>query len=595
MAESQKAESGTNRLKTVWRCKLQKWQNLAWLGEQSNIVEQAQAQIESENIVERLWDHDYTIWNEEPDEISNRLGWLHSPRVMIDAVNEINEFVDKVRSENFDHVLLLGMGGSSLAPEVFRKTFGVKAGYPDLSVLDSTDPDSVMHAQNFADKGKTLFIVSTKSGGTIETMSFMKYFYNRTFTRYGKEKAGQSFVAITDPGSGLEKIAGELGFKKIFLNDPNIGGRFSALSYFGLVPAALVGCDITQILNRAQVAADQAKNQKSLAVSLGIIIGALSLRGKDKLTFLLSPKISGFGGWVEQLIAESTGKEGKGILPVDLESIQEPEYYAKDRLFVHLKLKGNENFDNEVKGLVSNGFPVIETEIADLSELGAQFFIWEIATVIAGYFLKINPFDQPNVESAKILAKAKISDFMESGNLKKPENPQQLAGMQVVSTIKTDTLEKMFSEFFKQSHSGNKEGAGRSYVSIHAYLHAGNNLDDNLHILQSRIHQKTKMATTLGYGPRFLHSTGQLHKGDAGHGLFIQIIGKNENDVSIPGDAFNSESQISFAVLCQAQSLGDREALLGENRWVLRIELSTDYKSDIKKLIAAIDNLVWGN
>jgi glucose-6-phosphate isomerase len=567
---------------------LNKWQNLAWLGKLSEMVAAGQSKIESEEIVERLWNHDHTIWKDSADEITNRLGWLHSPREMQEAVKEIIQFVTQIKSEGFDRALLLGMGGSSLAPEVFALTFGIKSGFLDLHVLDSTDPDSVINATRYSDGGKTLFIVSTKSGGTIETMSFMKHFYQKMIREHGSEKAGSYFIAITDPGSGLETMAGELGFRKIFLNDPNIGGRFSALTYFGLVPAALVGIDISQILVRAQNAAELAHHSESPAVYLGTLMGVLASAGKDKLTFLISPKIKYLGAWLEQLIAESSGKEKKGILPVDLEAVQPLEYYGMDRLFVHLKLKGDDNFDETVGRLIDQEFPVVEFELDDKYDIGAQYFMWETATAIACHFLKINPFDQPNVESAKILAKAKMTGYLEDGNLVKPENPIIANNMAFITNLKENTLENILSEFLGNASVGDEDGKGRSYVSIHAYLDSNEKVSSVLHNLQSRIHRKTKMATTLGFGPRFLHSTGQLHKGDAGHGLFIQIVGKYRTDLPVPVSATDSDSQYSFGILREAQSLGDREALLNEGREVLRIEIGNDHIADIEKLISAI-------
>jgi hypothetical protein len=419
-------------------------------------------------------------------------------------------------------------------------------------------------------------------------MSFMKHFYQKMIREHGSEKAGSYFIAITDPGSGLETMAGELGFRKIFLNDPNIGGRFSALTYFGLVPAALVGIDISQILVRAQNAAELAHHSESPAVYLGTLMGVLASAGKDKLTFLISPKIKYLGAWLEQLIAESSGKEKKGILPVDLEAVQPLEYYGMDRLFVHLKLKGDDNFDETVGRLIDQEFPVVEFELDDKYDIGAQYFMWETATAIACHFLKINPFDQPNVESAKILAKAKMTGYLEDGNLVKPENPIIANNMAFITNLKENTLENILSEFLGNASVGDEDGKGRSYVSIHAYLDSNEKVSSVLHNLQSRIHRKTKMATTLGFGPRFLHSTGQLHKGDAGHGLFIQIVGKYRTDLPVPVSATDSDSQYSFGILREAQSLGDREALLNEGREVLRIEIGNDHIADIEKLISAI-------
>ncbi|KAB2839411.1 MAG: hypothetical protein F9K45_10150, partial [Melioribacteraceae bacterium] len=305
------------------------------LGKEQKIYEDKFQKLVDEKIIERIWKKDYTLWSSNPDEISNRLGWLDSPENSFKSLNEINEFVESVKADGFTHALLMGMGGSSLAPEVFRLTFGVKEGYLDLDVLDSTDPGAVLDKERKLDFTKTLFIVSTKSGGTVETMSFLKYFYNKALDKLGKEKVQKHFIAITDPGSGLEDIAKSLNFRKIFLNDPNIGGRYSALSLFGVVPAALVGVDIQKLLNNAKTYSEESRlnNDKNSAAVLGIIMGALGEKGKDKVTYIMSPQIKYFGAWVEQLIAESTGKNGKGIIPVDLEEVTSPEFYSNDRIF----------------------------------------------------------------------------------------------------------------------------------------------------------------------------------------------------------------------------------------------------------------------
>lgn len=376
---------------------------------QSNI-DTALRDLRENDILARIWSHDHTVWKPEPTEITNRLGWLHSPEVMSKAIPEINAFVDEIRAEGFTHALLLGMGGSSLAPEVFRFTFGVQAGYLDLAVLDSTDPGAVLAHANRLDPASTLFIVSTKSGGTVETFSFFKYFYNWTSEKIGETKAGKHFVAITDPGSGLADTAKKYNFRKTFINDPNIGGRYSALSYFGLVPAALIGMDLKLLLGRASAMAQFSKGiapsqiEGNSPARLGATLGELAVQGRDKVTLIASPPIKYFGAWAEQLIAESTGKEGKGILPVDGEEVGAPSVYGNDRLFVYLRLEGDSTFDQKVETLLEAGHPVVQLDLQDLYDLGGEFFRWEIATIIASRRLEINPFDQPNVESAKILA-----------------------------------------------------------------------------------------------------------------------------------------------------------------------------------------------
>ncbi|HET55692.1 MAG TPA: bifunctional transaldolase/phosoglucose isomerase, partial [Ignavibacteria bacterium] len=326
-----------------------------------NEIDKAMMELKAERIVERIWEKDHTVWSEKPDEISNRLGWLKSPDVAEESIKNIYEFVEEIRGEGIKNALLLGMGGSSLAPEVFRLSFGVKEGYLDLTVLDSTHPQMVKeYAEKFNPK-ETLFIVSTKSGGTVETISFMKFFYNLTVAQVGKENVSKHFIAITDPGSGLEKIAQELNFRKIFLNDPNIGGRYSALSLFGIVPAALIGVDLEELVSRAQVMVCNSEGANcpihgdNTPANLGVVMGLLAQKGVDNITFITSKELGSFGNWVEQLIAESTGKNGKGILPVVGEEVLEPSYYSNDRLFVYLKLENDSTYDNKVNELITSG------------------------------------------------------------------------------------------------------------------------------------------------------------------------------------------------------------------------------------------------
>lgn len=392
-----------------------------------NLVDSALEKLKKERIVQRIWEHDHTVWKPDPDEISNRLGWLQSPEVMMDTVDSISQFVGEIRAEGFTQALLLGIGGSSLAPEVFRMTFGAKDGYLDLQVLDSTTPGAVLNVSRNIDPAKTLFIVSTKSGGTVETISFMKYFYNLTLKKLDEQNVGNHFIAITDPGSGLESLAKELKFRKIFLNDPNIGGRYSALSYFGLVPAALIGVDLKKLLDRAQTMACNSEgcncpvHGDNTAAQLGAVTGELAQQGRDKLTLIMSSRIAPFGAWAEQLIAESTGKEGRGILPVDGESLLEPAAYADDRLFVVMKLDNDTVYNEKIAAPKNTGHPVVTVHLKDEYDLGGEFFRWEMATATAGYILKINPFDQPNVEAAKILARAMVSAYQEKGKLPEQE------------------------------------------------------------------------------------------------------------------------------------------------------------------------------
>jgi len=543
-------------------------------------VKAACIDIEQNKIIERIWKKDYTVWSSNPSEISNRLGWLDSPFQMKDSIAEINDFAAEVRKEGFRNVLLLGMGGSSLAPEVFSRIFGTADNSLNLYVLDSTHPDYINeYVEKFASE-KTLYIVSTKSGGTIETISFLKFFFTLIAKKEGSESAGRFFAAITDPGSGLEDYAKKLNFRKIFLNNPDIGGRFSAVSMFGLVPAALIGADIEKLLTEAYKIINESKDKIDFnsPAKTGVMTGILAALGNDKLTFIISKQINSFGVWVEQLIAESTGKIGKGILPVEGERILVPDEYKKDKVFVYVKLKGENEYDKEAASLEERGFPVIRIVLDSKYELCAEFFRWEFATAVMGYFLGVQPFDQPDVESAKILARETIKAYKAEGKL--PELKPALIenGMEIVTDLSGKGFEEIVNSFFAKYLDKEK-----GYVSIQAYLLNDDKTASLLQELRNAIQNKYKVSTTIGVGPRFLHSTGQLHKGDGGNGLFIQLISKNKSDFDIPEEPLSENSSFTFGVLVSAQSLGDRQALLNGNRKVLRIS-SADIKETIIKL-----------
>lgn len=538
--------------------------------------------LNDEKIVERIWKKDYTVWNNDPTEISNRLGWLDCTSNIRKSFDEIHSFVNEIQNEGIKNVLLLGMGGSSLAPEVFSLVFGHNSKIK-LSVLDSTHPDAVLDKSNRLNPENTLYIVSTKSGGTVETISFMKYFYNFVLNKSGKEKAAKHFAAITDPGSGLEQIAKELNFRKIFLNDPNIGGRFSALSLFGIVPAALVDVDIEKLFIRADNEVLLSKKsgyeiERNNAALFGALLGVLAENGKDKLTLFTSESISSFGAWIEQLVAESTGKLGKGILPVDLEEIQSPEFYSNDRAFVYIKLKSDSKYQDKIQKLIDAGFVVVEFELEDIYDLGKQFFLWEFATAVCGWYLSIQPFDQPNVEQAKVIARKILKDYQESGKLKLPEPAFTSSEIKIYSEQKIENKESAIKDFLNNCVSG------KNYVAIQAYLNPTEDNFKHLQKLRIEILKKYKVATTLGFGPRFLHSTGQLHKGDSGNGMFIQIIDNPVNDIAIPDDAMNGNSSITFGVLIKAQAFGDRQALKDNSRRVITFELNSSLAAFTEKL-----------
>ncbi|HUU40357.1 MAG TPA: bifunctional transaldolase/phosoglucose isomerase, partial [Desulfatiglandales bacterium] len=555
------------------------------LGGYQDKVDGAIAELNDKKVLSRIWAYDHTVWKPKPDEITNRLGWLHAPEIMNENIFRIKTMADSVLANGYTHALLLGMGGSSLAPEVFYKTFGTKEGYLDLAVLDSTDPGAVLaHAQRL-DPERTLFIAPTKSGTTIETLSFFKFFYNWVSDSVGKNKAGEHFIAVTDPGSPLADLANRYRFRATFLNDPNIGGRYSALSYFGLVPAALLGIDINTLLDRALTMSFNCENWNcyvggnNYGGRLGVILGELARASRDKVTFIASSRIASFGDWLEQLIAESTGKEGKGILPVVGEPLGSPDDYEKDRLFVHLCLQGDTSHDAKLTDLKKAGHPVVSLFLDDVYDLGGQIFLWEMAVAVAGSCLGINPFNQPDVEASKILARNVVSEYKQKGAFSAEAPSIKHDEISLYGEVQGSSLEEALTAFINQA----KQGA---YVALQAYIQPTRETDDELQYLRTIIRDRFHLATTVGYGPRFLHSTGQLHKGDSGKGLFIQFTADDSRDAPIPDQAGSSKSSITFGTLKAAQAIGDRHALLGAGRKIIRLHLG---KNPVKNLQALND------
>lgn len=554
-----------------------------YLGDYEEAVEQVKTNYKKDNIAEKIYDKDFTVWSDKPDEITNRLDWLVSPKEMLENLDEITSFVEEVKESKFTDALLLGMGGSSLAPEVFSLSFGVKENFLNLHVLDSTDAGAVLAYKEKLDPKKTLYIVSTKSGGTIETLSFFKYFYNYCKSELG-EYAGKHFIAITDPGSKLEEIAAELKFRKIFLNNPNIGGRYSVLSYFGIVPAALVGIDIEKLLKNASSIAKDCKKSTSKNADIGIIISELAKMGRDKLTFIYSKQIRSFGTWVEQLIAESTGKNGKGILPVESESLEAPIYYFNDRVFVYTHFENDNESTDKIELLKEAGHPVIDISLENVYDLGDEFFRWEFATAVAGWNLKIQPFDQPNVESAKVEAKAMIDSYTNQGKLPEIEAIIEEEGIKFYGNTTESKLREAVLKFLDLLNNKTEY----NYVAIMAYVTPTQEIIVPLNELRTKIQKKYKVAVTTGYGPRFLHSTGQLHKGDSGKGLFIQFTESITKDADIPKEPGSSVSQFTFGTLKTAQLLGDRQALLNNHRKVITIDLGDKIVKNLNYLTSLI-------
>jgi glucose-6-phosphate isomerase len=549
--------------------------------------------IKDEWILSRIWAHDHTVWKPSPEEISNRLGWLHAPFTMMREVDRITAFANDVRADGIERVVLLGMGGSSLAPEALAKVFGAAPGYPELTVLDSTHPDAIRSVEDTLDIGRTLFLVATKSGTTVETLSLFRYFYHRV--REVTSMPGSQFVAITDPGSPLVALGDSCRFRRTFLNDPNIGGRYSALSLFGLIPAALLGIDIAELLKRAQRASivcakyhDLAENP---AVQLAALLGACAAAGRDKLTIFTSPALAGLADWIEQLVAESTGKEGTGILPIVRGALPVPGSYGDDRLFVSIKIAGEPLHEKEaathktlgwpkaISELVDNrlnreaavtpqklGFPEATLEIADRKAIAEQFFIWELATAIVGNLFGINPFDQPNVESAKSRAREMIDAYRKTGALPSGSD---------VRPFSLDALAAVLAD------AGLRMG---DYVAFHAYLPPDESAARLDNASRQRCWGLARAACTFGYGPRFLHSTGQLHKGDRGNGHFVQLLRPPSEDLPIPNTCDDPSSSLTFGTLIAAQALGDRQALLDAGRAVWTFELGPDAETCLRKM-----------
>jgi len=535
-------------------------------------------EMKKKNVAERIWKKDPKLWKENPAEdieLSNRLGWLKLPEENFLRVNEFVEFAEDLKND-YEHVMVLGMGGSSLAPEVFAKTYGSKRGYPDLTILDSTHPAVIKDILENRELDKTLFVVASKSGGTAETMSFYYTIYDALANT--NPLPGLQMVVLTDPGSSLEKLAIEKGFRKIFNTPPEVGGRFSALSEYGIVPASLIGMDIRKFLTHtSEIAAEWGPantGEENPGLYLGVLLGEAARAGIDKLTFISSKTFESFPQWVEQLIAESTGKEEKGILPVADEPALNPDEYGKDRMFVYLRMEDDDNEDNDkrVADLKTAGFPVIEIRMQDAYGLAEEFYRWEYATAVSGIVLGINPFDQPNVQLAKTLANQSLAAYKNTGVLPKGTPFVTEANLELYAEAGKDDIHSSVGAFF----IGIKPG---DYIAVMAFLKYGKEIDKHLNRLRERLLEKFHIATTLGYGPRFLHSTGQLHKGGANNGYFIQITDSIKDDVDVPGQNY------TFGTLVTAQAQGDMKALAQKERRVIRIHITGETTEGLQSLI----------
>ena len=553
-------------------------------------VEATLADLTKRDAASRIWAKDPSLWKSDADHqkiIRNSLGWLTVMATVRQHASGLARFAVEVNQRGFRHVLLLGMGGSSLCPDVLRLTFGEAAGFPKLAVLDTTDPASVRAFEQSVDLPHTLFIVASKSGTTPEISAFYQYFFARVRGFKG-ERAGEQFVAITDAGTPLERTGAEAKFRHVFANPSDIGGRYSALSFFGMVPATLIGLDVLRMLDRAEQMAAACRSKMSArenpGVWLGGVMGSLAKAGRDKLTFVCSPAIASFGYWVEQLIAESTGKEGTGILPVEGEAMGDGGVYGDDRVFVYLKLLSSEDqdLDAKVKALERAGHPVVRIGLQDHYDLGAEFFRWEFATAVAGAVIGVDPFDQPNVQESKDNTRRLLGEFKAKGRL--PEG----------DPIFTDAAVRLYGDAASAAAlRGAKSLADalrahldrirlHDYVALTAYLQALPTHAEILGTIRLHIRDRFHVATTLGYGPRFLHSTGQLHKGGGDNGVFLQFTADDPVDLPIPGEPHG------FGAMKAAQALGDLQSLQSRKRRALRIHMAGGVEAGLRRVLEAM-------
>jgi transaldolase/glucose-6-phosphate isomerase len=566
-----------------------KERHVSALGKYEGDVQAALQEISSKNVIERFWKKEAAVWSDNADDqkiINNALGWLTVTDLMQGRVKELKAFAEEIHAAGFKHAVVLGMGGSSLCPEVLRRTFGKQMDYPELLVLDSTVPAAVLHIDAQIDPKKTLFIVASKSGTTTEPQMFYHYYYEKVKQLLG-DKAGQNFIAITDPGTQMEGDAKRDNFRKIFLNMADIGGRYSALSYFGMVPFAVMGGDVESLLRHAKAAMDACLNKdvaNNPGAKIGAILGALARKGRDKVTFITPAPVDSLGLWIEQLIAESTGKHGKGIVPIAGESLGNPKVYGDDRIFVYIGVTGSNgaNYEAQLQALEQAGHPVLHHVLNGPLDLGEEFFLWEFATPIAGALIGINPFDQPNVQESKDNTKRILKEYVETGKISQLPEVTSANGVSVLTDDNNrkqlngaSTPETAIAAHLARIQKGD-------YFAITQYIAETPEIESLIQQIRTGVRDKVCVATTTGYGPRFLHSTGQLHKGGPGSGVFLQIIASDKQDVPLPGEKFG------FGVLKQAQALGDFESLSKRERRAIRVDLGSDIVGGLKKILAAV-------
>ena len=540
--------------------------------------------------VKRLWARDASLWTNKDE--GNWLGWLGIVDEQIAHNADFKKIADEIHNAGFTHLVLLGMGGSSLCVEVFGKTFGKKDGYPQVHILDSTDPAQIRTLESKIDIAKTIFIVASKSGTTLEPNIFEQYFYEKVKQSVGAAEAGKRFIATTDPGSQMQKVAESHGFRHIFYGVSSIGGRYSALSNFGMIPAAIQGVDVPKFLDRAEemvrACASAVPADENPGAILGAILGTLQKSGRDKVTLFASPGISDLGAWLEQLLAESTGKEGKGLIPVDRESIGAPDVYGKDRVFVYMRLEDGADAkqDAGIATLEKAGQPVVRIQVANNYELGQEFFRWEIATAVAGSVIGINAFNQPDVEASKIETRKLTDEYEKSGSLPQETPFFEEKGVKLYSDDKNAAAlkqaagkEATLTAYLRAHMSRLKAG---DYFAVLGYIERNEQNRTELQSIREAVRDKKHVATCLGFGPRFLHSTGQAYKGGPNSGVFLQITCDDAADLPVPGKKY------TFGIVKAAQARGDFNVLTERGRRALRVHLTGDLTAGLKTLQQAV-------
>lgn len=555
-------------------------QKLVLTDRQASDLENTLQLMDEQHYVGRVWAREAELWQPEPEqqaEISQRLGWLTIPEQCLQQVDRLCSFADQVRQADFQHITLLGMGGSSLTAWTLEHVFGVADDYPSFSVLDSTIPEDVIAATKGVDPARTLFVVVSKSGTTTEALCFFEYFYEQVKAVNGSG-AGENFVVITDPGTPLAETGRQRSLRAVYENWPDLGGRYSGLSYFGMLPAALMGLPLQAILADADAMAEACQSSSSNpAARLGAVLACCQAAGRDKVTFLISPALESFGDWAEQLLAESTGKQGTGLIPVVGEPAGPVAAYGDDRLFVHLHLTDDKRLTGFASALAAAGHPLVDIEVAGVNSLGQEMFRWEFATAVAGALMSINPFDQPNVQESKDKTREMLAQYSRQGSL--PQSAPDLVDgeLSIYGAPRAGCSREALAALFAQVKPGD-------YIALMAYLPHSLHTNDKLAQMRLEIRDALKAATTIGYGPRLLHSTGQLHKGGPNSGVFLQFTATDETTLPIPGQDYD------FATLKNAQAWGDFAVLQQRHRRILRIDLGQDIDRGLSKVAQLVED-----